>query len=120
MSEPDCKLCALEWRLYVVAVLAAIYVITWRVLERSGRSGSPRELVSTTTPAVWLDDLPPEQRRNFEPPAGWVIACRCAAPVGAAVVPSIAPVAADSVAPPAPRLVRVPVQRPRRVRTRSS
>lgn len=34
MTDREHRLTALEWRLYIVAVLATIYVVTWRVLDR--------------------------------------------------------------------------------------
>lgn len=34
MTDREHRLTALEWRLYIVAALAAIYVVTWRVLDR--------------------------------------------------------------------------------------
>ena len=94
------KLGALEGRLYIIAVLAAVYVATWRVLDRPAPAAErePRPARPAPAHAVWLDDLPAEQRRAVTAPPGWTIATRATAP----------------------QVVRVPVQRPRRVRTRSS
>ena len=100
MTEPR-KLGALEGRLYIIAVLAAVYVATWRVLDRPAPMAEREVQPARPAPAhaVWLDDLPAEQRRPITAPPGWAIASRGAT---------------------APQVVRVPVQRPRRVRTRSS
>jgi hypothetical protein len=96
-TEPR-TLGALEGRLYIIAVLAAVYVATWRVLDRPAPVAE-REARPARPHAVWLDDLPAEQRRTITAPPGWAIASRGAT---------------------APQVVRVPVKRPRRVRTRSS
>ncbi len=44
----DRKLTAVEWRLYLVAALAAIYILTWRVLDRPSPGG---EVIADTEPS---------------------------------------------------------------------
>lgn len=98
-----------ELRLYVVAVLAAVYVVAWRTIATPAKPApieEPLPVASTAAPArrtVWLDDLPAGQRPNVAVPPGWHVVSRTSRA-------------------PAPRvqLVRVPTSRPVRVRTRSS
>ncbi len=40
MTDREHRLTALEWRLYIVAALAAMYVVTWRVLDRPPATAS--------------------------------------------------------------------------------
>ena len=106
-TPPRLPLTTLEWRLYVVVVLAGIYLIAWRAIAdttpgpptASPARSAPSDL---TTRGVWLDDLPVAQRPVLTLPPGWELAAR-----GEAVV-----------AVPTPR--RAPASRPLRVRTRSS
>jgi hypothetical protein len=106
--SPRIPLTPLELRLYVAAILAAVYLVSWRAIapdaaspERSAGPGTPEE--SGPPAAVWLDELPAAQRPPLALPGGWRLASRTEAP-----------------AAPAPRVVRAPASRPRRVRTRSS
>lgn len=122
MTDPEPQLTGLEWRLYVVAALATIYVISWRVLERGGAAPAPTSAPLEASPqlaiepprrlpsprAIWLDDVPVSERPALSPPPGWVVTTRDAA----ASRPAMQPVMR------APQLTRVPAKR--RVRTRSS
>lgn len=54
----DRKLTAVEWRLYVVALLAAIYIVTWRVLDRPSPGG---EVVTDNEPPLPASESPPVQ-----------------------------------------------------------
>lgn len=104
-----------ELRLYVVAILAAVYTVSWRAITGSGALHGPNETPAAadepavpTDPAaptaVWLDDLPAAERPPMVLPAGWRVVPRGTTP---------------TLATP-PRVVRVPAPRPLRVRTRSS
>jgi len=107
------RLTVVEWRLYVVAALAAIYALVWRAIDQPAASGgdlarAPAKGPAPPAPAtVWLDELPVAQRPAIAAPAGWTVIDRGATP-----------------APPAPverpRIVRASASRPLRVRTRSS
>lgn len=93
----------LELRLYVAALLAAVYTISWRAIGGHGPvTEAPIATAPTTEPQrfVWIDSLPDTVRPSVVPPAGWQLASD----------------PRSSVAPPE-RVVRVPS---RRVRTRSS
>jgi len=98
MTDRPRALTGLEWRLYLVALLGAIYVVTWRVLdERTAVSAAPREApreAPLTPPAV-------AESRSIRPRDD-----------------RVRPPASRVVHRPSPRVVRVPA--PRRVRTRSS
>ncbi|HSD88936.1 MAG TPA: hypothetical protein VLB44_15520 [Kofleriaceae bacterium] len=115
---------AFELRLYVVAMLAAVYVVAWRVIatptptptNAAPVDGAPVPVVSTPGPApaaqpvhrtVWIDDLPAALRPQVVLPPGWHVVSRTST--------------ASTPAPqPRVQLVRVPASRPLRVRTRSS
>ena len=107
------SLSASEARLYIVAVLASLYVIGWRALERPAPAVATPHRAPAPAPeptparAVWLDDVPVAERPALIPPLGWAVATRDAA-----------------TAAPAQPVVRRPlpvrVTRPLRVRTRSS
>ena len=106
-TTPWLPLGALELRLYLVAALAGVYVLTFRAI--GGGHATTTSLpaptpVSSLPPAVWLDQLPVAQRPVVVPPPGWRLASRGEA----------------AVAAPAPVVVRAPASRPLRVRTRSS
>ena len=99
----------LELRLYLAALLAVVYTITWRAI--SGHAVGTSSVVPTTTETtatleppriVWIDTLPPEMRPAVTLPAGWQRAVEAR--------PST----------PLERIVRVPSRRVPRVRTRSS
>lgn len=101
---------AFELRLYVVAILAAVYLVAWRTIATPAKSvpidEPPVPTATALAPAqraVWLEDLPAAQRPQVAVPAGWHVVSR-------------------TTSAPAPRvqLVRVPASRPVRVRTRSS
>jgi hypothetical protein len=109
MTDARPKLSTAEWRLYIVAALAVLYVATWRVLDERPQPRSRTAPTIGAPRAVWLDDLPANQRPALTVPAGWVVASRGA---GARVEPTAA------VQPARARPVRV--TRPLRVRTRSS
>lgn len=109
MTDAGPKLSAAEWRLYIVAALAALYVATWRVLDEPAQPRSRATPVSGAPRAVWLEDIAPDQRPALSVPAGWAVATRGA---GTRVEPTTA------VQPARARPVRV--MRPMRVRTRSS
>lgn len=97
----------LELRLYIVALLAAVYTVTWRAV--GGLAHAPASSVSERPPPtsteperyVWLDRVPLDARPVIALPAGWQLA-----------QPS-------ATTQPA-RVVRVPDRRVPRVRTRSS
>ncbi len=99
----------LELRLYVAALLAVVYTITWRVIGGTQTTVAPTiaPVFATTTleppRVVWIDTLPPELRPAVTLPDGWQRA-------------------ADARSPAAPpeRVVRIPNRRVPRVRTRSS
>lgn len=94
---------AREWRLYIVAAIAGVYVLVLsRVGPKPAVTPAP-EAAAPTTPAraVWLDELPADRRPAIVVPAGWRVAAR---------TETIQPAA------PAPRRVATP----RRIRTRSS
>ena len=84
-----------EWKLYVVALLAGVYLLAWRA-------------VATPAPRAEAEPAPPPSAAPpiaFEPPPGWQLVTRDRPAVRA----------------PAPtRVVRAPARRRVRVRTRSS
>ena len=92
----------LELRLYVAALLAAVYAISWRAI--GGHVAEPAIAAAPVGEApqrfVWLDRVT-STTPAISVPAGWQIASAPAA----------------STAPP---LVRAPSHRAPRVRTRSS
>jgi len=92
----------LELRLYLAALLASVYTITWRAI---GGHAPAAELPSPQSQQrfVWLDSLPSTARPAIALPAGWQIASESTA---------------ASAQPP--RVVRAPTPRVPRVRTRSS
>lgn len=106
-TERRQRMSSLELRLYVAALLAAVYTISWRAI---GGHAPATELPIATVPAtseprrfVWIDRLPPSMRPAVVLPAGWQLASE----------------PQSSFAPPE-RVVRVPSRRVPRVRTRSS
>jgi hypothetical protein len=104
--EAYVRLSALELRLYLAALLAAVYTISWRAI--GGQAPAPEPPIATV-PApeprrfVWIDNLPPRMRPAVALPRGWQLASE----------------PQPSYAPPE-RVVRVPSRRVPRVRTRSS
>ena len=102
--EPRPRTSPLELRLYVAALLAAVYTISWRAIGgHAPVTEAPIAIAPMTTEPqrfVWIDSLPDTVRPTVVPPAGWQLASD----------------PRSSVAPPE-RVVRVPS---RRVRTRSS
>jgi hypothetical protein len=90
---------AREWRLYIVAVVAGVYVLAWSQITPKLVGEQPRSVASPST--VWLDELPRARHPALTPPTGWRVADR-----------------ATEVVPPIPR--RVPSSHPPRIRTRSS
>lgn len=109
-AAPRLALSPLELRLYVVAVLAAVYLVAWRAIAGSGSSNAitpaaaAAQAASGAPTTVWLDDLPLAQRPSLALPPGWRLASR----------------GEPAVATTMPRVVRVPTPRALRVRTRSS
>lgn len=100
------RITPLELRLYAIAGLAAIYLIAWRAIT-GGAWHDPAAAAAPAAPpsaARWLDEMPAAQRPAVVPPPGWRVVSRDP------------PAAVD----PAPRVVRAPVSRPLRIRTRSS
>jgi hypothetical protein len=101
--ESRVKASPLELRLYVVAVLAAIYTISWRAIGAQVTEAPP--ITDRTAGAsepqrfVWIDHLPPTSVPALSIPVGW----QRASPPSATAQPT--------------RLVQTPN---RRVRTRSS
>lgn len=105
--QPWLRATALELRLYVAAVLAIAYVVSWRVI---GGVGAPNEAPIPAPPVagppryVWLEHLPVAARPVIQIPTGWRLA-------------SDAP-AAETAAPA--KILRTPARPRVRVRTRSS
>lgn len=101
---------AREWRLYIVAAVASVYVVAWSRISPTPQAataapastaGSPAATVAPpASHAVWIDQLPSGKRPAIAPPAGWRLASR------------------TETAAPVPQ--RVPTAAPRRIRTRSS
>lgn len=93
----------LELRLYIAALLAAIYTITWRAVGGMAHAPASARPITTTIEqqrVVWIDRLPPDTRPTITVPTGWQLAQHAATTQPA-------------------RVVRVPHRVPR-VRTRSS
>ena len=106
--EPLLRSSPLELRLYVAALLATVYTITWRAIADAPTT----QAVLATAPAprepqrfVWIDSMPATARPVFALPVGWQLAS--------------APGASSGTAQPA-RVLRTPSRRVPRVRTRSS
>lgn len=99
--ESRVKASPLELRLYVVAVLAAIYTISWRAIGAQVTEAPPitDRTTAETQRVVWIDHLPPTSVPAISIPVGW----QRASPPAATSQPT--------------RLVQTPN---RRVRTRSS
>lgn len=128
----DRKLTAVEWRLYVVALLAAIYIVTWRVLERPNPGGEvandteaplpasespPVQAAQTTTRTTTPPTTRPTTPATIAPRAVWLdqLPARdrpaVTPPAGWVVVDprSLARAASKPATPaPTPRLVNVP------------
>lgn len=101
------RVSALELRLYMAALLAVVYTISWRAI---GGHAPAATAPIATVPApsepqrfVRIESLPPSMRPAVVLPAGWQLATE----------------PQPSFAPPE-RVVRVPSRRVPRVRTRSS
>jgi len=109
-AAPRLPASPLELRLYAVAVLAVVYLVAWRAIAGGGSSNpiTPTAAAARAAPdaatTVWLDDLPPARRPALALPPGWRLASR----------------GEPAVATTTPRVVRVPIPRALRVRTRSS
>ena len=89
---------AREWRLYLVAAIAGVYVL---VLNRvAPKPQAPVSAPAAPARAVWLDELPSDRRPAVVVPAGWRVAARTE----------------TATAAPVPQRVATP----RRIRTRSS
>lgn len=97
----------LELRLYVAALLAAVYTISWRAIGGHDPATEPTTAtgLATSEPLrfVWIDSLPPTMRPTITFPAGWRPAYE---PRPSASQPT--------------RIVRAPNRNVPRVRTRSS
>jgi len=100
----------LELRLYVAALLAAVYTISWRAI--GGQAPATEPVVASTPPTsepqrfVWIDSMPRDLRPAIALPAGWQLA-------------SQRQVSSTQNAQSA-RIIHVPNRRVPRVRTRSS
>ena len=107
---PRIGLSALEWRLYLLSGLAAVYTAAWLAMA-AGVEVAPVAMAPDDTPAaapatVWIDQLPLAARPVVVLPAGWMLASPAT------------PVTTVRAAPPATRAT--PTPRRVRVRTRSS
>lgn len=102
---PRISITPLESRLYIVALLAAGYLVTWRAIAPGASVTIPAvEVARPQSPVAWLEDVPASERPAIALPPGWRLVSRGE------------PTATVSV----PRVARVPASRPMRVRTRSS
>lgn len=106
MTTEDRKLTAVEWRLYIVALLALIYVVTWRVLARPPALATSAPPVETITAAP---ATPPAPVRTVAAPPRAVTVRATPAPQTVTPVKRITQ---------RPRIIRM--QPVRRVRSRSS
>ena len=103
----------LELRLYMAALLAAVYTISWRAI--GGHASATAPPIATAPPPppsepprfIWIDSLPPDLRPAVALPPGWQ---RAPEPRAAASAFSTQPA----------RAVHVPSRGAPRVRTRSS
>ena len=97
----------LELRLYVAALLAAVYTISWRAIGGHAPATEPATVTAPTTSEpqrfAWIDSLPPVMRPAITLPAGWQLASE---PQSSGSQPA--------------RIVRAPNRHVPRVRTRSS
>lgn len=105
--EARLRVSPLELRLYMAALLAAVYTISWRAI--GGHAPATVSPIATAPTAseppriVWIDSLPPAMRPAVALPAGWQ---RGSEPQASSTQPA--------------RVVRVPSRGVPRVRTRSS
>ena len=105
---PRIGLSALEWRLYLVTGLAAIYTAAWLAMAAAvpppmAAAGAEEPAAAAAPATVWIDQLPPAAQPVVVLPAGWMRASP-ATPVVRAAAP----------------VVRATPTRRVRVRTRSS
>lgn len=99
-----------EWRLYLTALLAAVYLTAWWALaarlREHGAAPKRRETSVQSRPldarVVWLGDLPPAMRPSLHLPPGWTVAT------------------ADAPRVSGPTVVRATPRAAARIRTRSS
>jgi hypothetical protein len=69
---------ALEQRLYVAALLAAVYAVSWRAID--GHAPAQQIPISAAPSSsapqrvLWIDDVPANLRPAIDLPAGWQIA----------------------------------------------
>lgn len=104
-EPPRISITPLEGRLYIVALLAAGYLVTWRVITPSTSVTAPIvDAARLQPPVVWLDDIPSSQRPALTLPPSWRLVSR----------------GEPTTTAPSPRVTRAPASRPLRVRTRSS
>jgi hypothetical protein len=105
--EGRLRMSPLELRLYVAALLAVVYTISWRAIGGHGPVTDPPISIAPMTRqpqrVVWIDSLPPSKRPVVTLPAGWQLASE-----------------PPSSLARTERLVRVPTRHVPRVRTRSS
>lgn len=105
--EARVRVSPLELRLYLAALLAAVYTISWRAIgghdPATGPAVATAQATSEPQHFVWIDTLPPTMRPTIELPSGWQLASE----------------SQSSSTQPA-RVVRAPSRRVPRVRTRSS
>jgi hypothetical protein len=109
-SRARVRVSPLELRLYVAALLAAVYTISWRAI--GGHAPATEPAIASAPPTsqpqryVWIESMPPDLRPAITPPAGWQLASQ----------QQVSP--AQSAQPA--RVIHVPNRRVPRVRTRSS
>jgi len=103
-TEPRPRLTALEWRLYIVAAIASVYVVSWRVLDRPVAPASTEPPPPPATPVAVVPAVqatPPVRPQTARP-----LATR---------PQTVRP---QTARPQPPRIIRV--VKKRRPRTRSS
>ena len=109
-SKARVRVSPLELRLYVAALLAAVYTISWRAI--GGHAPATEPAVASTPPTsepqrvVWIDSMPPSLRPPISLPAGWQLASQQQVSPAQNALPA--------------RVIPIPNRRVPRVRTRSS
>lgn len=69
-TEPRPRLTALEWRLYIVAAIASVYVVSWRVLDRPVAPAATEPLVPAPAPVAlvpMVQATPPVRPQTARP-----------------------------------------------------
>jgi hypothetical protein len=67
-EQPKRRVSPLELRLYVAALLAVVYTISWRALR------SPAAAYVEPQRFVWIGSMPPSARPTIVLPANWQLA----------------------------------------------